>query len=71
MRTPPAMYMNGIARGEVIAQLERNGGRVGEVEPNTNAGVEFESYDYAVTTVLEDERMATYAPREQLSALAK
>jgi ubiquinone/menaquinone biosynthesis C-methylase UbiE len=51
MQTPlwPAMYMNGIERERVIALLEDNGGRVVEVEPNTDAGVEYESYAYAVT----------------------
>jgi SAM-dependent methyltransferase len=49
MRVPPAMYMNGIRREQVIALLEKNGGRVVEVEPNAAAGVEFESFTYAVT----------------------
>jgi ubiquinone/menaquinone biosynthesis C-methylase UbiE len=49
----PAMYMNGIAREQVIALLEKNGGRVVEVEPNTDAGAGFESYTYAVTVPLE------------------
>ena len=49
MRVPPAMYMNGIGRERVIALLERHGGRVVEIEPNTDAGPEYESFLYAVT----------------------
>jgi SAM-dependent methyltransferase len=49
MRVPPAMYMNGISRERVIALLEREGGRLVDVEPNTDAGPEYESFSYAVT----------------------
>jgi SAM-dependent methyltransferase len=49
MRVPPAMYMNGIGRDRVIALLKRHGGRVVEIEPNTDAGPEYESFLYAVT----------------------
>lgn len=46
---PPLMYMNGIDRPRVISLLEKHGGRVIEVESNNWAGVEYESYLYAVT----------------------
>jgi SAM-dependent methyltransferase len=49
MAVPPAMYMNGIGRERVIALLERHGGRMVEVETNTDAGVEYESFLYSAT----------------------
>jgi ubiquinone/menaquinone biosynthesis C-methylase UbiE len=49
MQSPVAMYMNGIGRERVIALLESYGGRVIEVEANSDAGPEYESFLYAVT----------------------
>jgi hypothetical protein len=43
----------------VIALLERHGGRMVEVEPNHDAGSEYESFLYAVTLV-EGHRTMSY-----------
>jgi ubiquinone/menaquinone biosynthesis C-methylase UbiE len=48
MQVPFAMYMNGISRDRVVALLESHGGRVIEVEPNGDAGPQYESFLYAV-----------------------
>lgn len=43
------MYMNGMDRRKTVALLTENGGRVLEMESNTNAGPGFASYLYTVT----------------------
>lgn len=43
----PTMEMNCIPRGDVVALLERAGGEVLDVRPNSNAGPLYESYSYA------------------------
>jgi ubiquinone/menaquinone biosynthesis C-methylase UbiE len=48
MQVPFAMYMNGISRDRVVALLESHGGKVIEVEPNADAGPQYESFLYAV-----------------------
>jgi ubiquinone/menaquinone biosynthesis C-methylase UbiE len=49
MQVHPAMYMNGIDKERVIALLESSGGKIVNVEQNGDAGVEYESWAYAVT----------------------
>jgi ubiquinone/menaquinone biosynthesis C-methylase UbiE len=48
MQVPFAMYMNGISRDRVVALLESHGGKVMDVEANTDAGPQYESFLYAV-----------------------
>lgn len=48
-RVPPPMYMNGIERDEVVTLLERNGGRLLEIEEDRASGPGYHSFRYAVT----------------------
>jgi ubiquinone/menaquinone biosynthesis C-methylase UbiE len=48
MQVPFAMYMNGINRDRVVELLESHGGEVIDVEPNADAGPQYESFLYAV-----------------------
>ena len=50
-RTPPGeqrIEMHGIPRDEVVAHVEANGGRVVDVQPNTNAGPSWIAFRYCV-----------------------
>jgi SAM-dependent methyltransferase len=49
LRAEPVMEMYGLPKRSVIALLERNGGRILDVQPDVSAGPEWISYRYAAT----------------------